>query len=256
MIDYNKRLSPQEHYLLYRYALLHGQPGVAYQNFELTQSLIDQYNRAPAQEKQQMAAQIQQDPAYLPFLNAFQARPWELEKPVLWSDRKKTPYFIRQLTDSHAFEVYIDWLFRTDGVDIGLYYGKEQQYHMGETEAGIEIKYDKLSEKTGNYYIEYQERLYSNGPWVNSGILKEDRTRFYLLGTMKQFVILKRDWLMDYYRRLVEQNQRLPDARLVCEQTHHTSKGFILLPAAWSKGTISIQTLIKTDLKQLSATPT
>ena len=244
-IDHERRLSPEEHYCLYTYS--RSQPGgkVSYRDFCITEELIGRYNRAPADEKQRIWARMCHDADYPAFLRAFQERPWEFEKPVLWSDRPKTPYFIRQLSDSHAFEVYIAWLFSQRGVDIGLYYGREQQYHRGETAAGIEIKYDKRSEKTGNYYIEYQERMHADGIWVDSGILKQDDTRFYLLGTIEQFVIFERSWLMEYYRRLVCGGERLGDARLVAEKAHGTSKGFILRPEASRCGNIPIERLIR-----------
>lgn len=248
-IDYSRRLSPEEHYCLYMYRLFCGGANMQYADFEITEELIDRYNRAPAHEKERIAAEICKDPGYSAVLEAFRTRPWEVEKPVLWKDRNKTPYFIQQLKESHAFEVYIDWQFRKYGVDIGLYYGKEQQYKKGETAAGIEIKLDKRSEETHNYYIEYQERMYSSGQWVNSGILKKDDTRFYLLGTMNRFVIFERGWLMGYYRRLVEKGETLSDARLVREQAHNTSKGFILLPAASRRGNISVQKLVEDYLR-------
>lgn len=244
-IDYSKRLSPEEHFCLYVYYLLHFKARIRYQEFEITEQLINDYNRAPLLEKQEIAKRIQQEPSYPDFLQKFQESPWKFEKPVLWADRKKTTYFIQQLKDSHAFEVYIDWLFRKQGIDIGLYYGKEQQYHMGETAAGIEIKYDKRSAETGNYYIEYQERMHSGSQWVESGILKQDDTKFYLLGTIDKFVIFERSWLMGYYNRLVKNGEHLSDAMLVCEKAHNTSKGFILRPAASSRGNIPIEKLIK-----------
>lgn len=244
-IDYNRKLSPEEHYRLYVYFLFRNNVRIGYQAFNITEELIDQYNRAPVPEKQRIETEIRQDSNYPAFLNAFRARPWEFEKPVLWADRKKTQYYIQQLNESHAFEVYIDWLFQQRGVDIGLYYGKEQQYHSGETAAGIEIKLDKRSAETGNYYIEYQERMTADSVWVNSGILKDDSTSFYLLGTMDNFVIFERSWLMGYYHQLVERNRKLRDAKLVYERTHNTSKGFILFPEASRCGNISVETLIE-----------
>lgn len=249
-IHYSQKLSPEEHYCLYMYYLLRSGAPLQYQEhsyqvFDITERLIDQYNHAPALEKQRIDMQICSDPRYPGFLEDFRECPWKFEKPVLWSDREKTGYFIQQLKESHAFEVYIEHLFLQHGVDIGLYYGKEQQYLKGETSAGIEIKYDKLSIQTGNYYIEYQERMRSTGHWVKSGILKPDDTRFYLLGTIDRFAIFERNWLLGYYHRLVENRERLPDAMLVSEKEHGTSKGFILRPAASSRGNIPVEKLIQ-----------
>ena len=244
-IDYNRRLHPEEHYCLYVYYQLYSGFKIPYQDFDISEELIDQYNHAPILEKQRIEMRMYQDSSYADFLKAFRRCPWEYEKPVLWSDRGKTDYFIQQLKESHAFEVYIECQFLKYGIDIGLYYGKEQQYHMGETDAGIEIKYDKRSIETGNYYIEYQERMHSSGYWVNSGILKQDSTRFYLLGTIDRFVIFERNWLLSYYHRLVDNHERLSDAMLVWEKEHGTSKGFIIRPAASRQGNIPITKLIQ-----------
>ena len=95
-----------------------------------------------------------------------------------------------------------------------MFYGKNQQYRQGETAAGIEIKCDMKLQETGNVYIEYQERITKDGEWVDSGILKKDETRYFLIGTVEKFYILPRTKLQSYYNRLVKE--------------HLTSKGFIM----------------------------
>lgn len=249
-ISYDRRMNAEEHYSLYQFYLSLEKEQVSYEDFRITEQLIECYNSTPMSKKQMIAEKIKTDPQYLALIPKFEANPWTVEKPVLWKDRKKTDYYIEQLKKSHAFEVYVDWLFRTQGIDIGLYYGKDQQYHQGETQIGMEIKCDMRSVETGNYYIEYQERMYNNTQWIDSGILKQDHTRFYLLGTINHFVIFEREWLMEYYDRLVVKKERLPDAKLVREQAHLTSKGFILFPKASQKGNIPIDIFIRDYLKR------
>lgn len=243
-IDGQRRLTPEEHCCLHRFYLRSGKGTLPYPDFDITETLIGEYNRCPLSEKVAVAEETRRDPDVPAFLQAFQDRPWEYEKPVIWNDRKKTPYFIRQLRESHAFEVYIDWLFRTKGVDIGLYYGREQQYHQGETRAGIEIKCDKRSAETGNYYIEYRERMHDGDPWVDSGILKKDETRYYLLGTAERFAVFERGWLLDIYRRLTERGERVEGAILTDEKAHGTSRGFLLRPSAAQRGEVPLDELI------------
>ena len=48
-------------------------------------------------------------------------------------------------------------------------------------------------QKTGNVYIEYQERMTNAGEWVDSGILKQDQTKYFLIGTVEEFFILPRE---------------------------------------------------------------
>lgn len=243
-IDCERRMSPEEHYYLYKYYLKISGTRISYQDFHIEECLVNKYNNLLATDKERIAHQVNTDPMYWEFVDSFNREPWKYEKPVLWGDREKTSYFIRQLEESHAFEVFIDCLFRNQGVNIGLYYGREGQYH-GECGVGIEIKYDRRSRETGNYYIEYQERMHAGDVWVNSGILKEDNTRFYLLGTMEQFVIFRRVDLMEYYNRLVINREKVNGARLVRENEHGTSKGFILLPEVSSKINLSIDYVIR-----------
>lgn len=107
----------------------------------------------------------------------------------------------------------------------------------------IVVKYDKRSRETNNFYIEYQERMWNTGSWVDSGILKDDNSRFFLYGTMSGYVIFERETLLDYYERLID-GERIPGIILVREQQHQTSKGFILKLEVWQDITLSVEQVI------------
>ena len=79
---------------------------------------------------------------------------------------------------------------------MGLYYGKDEQYYKGESELGIEIKRDIKASETGNLYIEYEERLRNRGQWVKSGILKDDNTKYFIIGDIGQYWILSKEQLI------------------------------------------------------------
>lgn len=227
-IDYEKRLTCEDYLALWYFYSKIRKP-IPYRDLQVTEELIDRYNRADDALKEFLAGKIRSGGDLVrDFRKNYREKVWEYEKPVIWGDREKSAYYIGQLTDSHKFEVYVGERFLSHGYDIGFFYGKEQQYRKGETRAGIEIKYDKMLTKTGNLYIEYQERLNSRQMWVNSGILKEDETKFYLIGNMHEFYILPRERLCSYYDRLVRQHERIPGMRTVRETKHQTSKGFVL----------------------------
>jgi hypothetical protein len=184
-IDFERRMTSMEYLVLYYYYLIKekGRTDYSDQTFKewiLTEELIENYN-SDTEDIKQDAAELSAR-SFDMFNTMFTAERWNYEKPVIWKDRKKTPYFIKQLTESHRFEVFVDTLFRQHGFDIGLYYGREQQY-SGETRVGIEIKLDKKLKETKNVYIEYQERMCRDGEWVNSGILKSDNTKMIFLET-------------------------------------------------------------------------
>lgn len=245
-IDYEKRLTCEEHIALLYYSLKYKKEVKDYSEFQITESLINEYNAIENRPKREVVAvMVEENKKCLDeFRRNYADRIWEYEKPVIWSDRRKSDYYIKQLTASHQFEVYIDHVFRINGYDIGLFYGRSQQYKRGETEAGIEIKCDMKLQETGNVYIEYQERINSNGEWVNSGILKEDETRYFLIGTIQEYFILPRGELQAYYNRLVQNGERIAGARLVQEKAHLTSKGFILSRAKAADINMTVEEVI------------
>ena len=245
-IGYEKRLTCEEHIVLLYYSLMYKKKIADYSEFQITESLIDEYNSDNSQQKrievQKMIEYKKED------LDKFRAdyaqRVWDYEKPVIWSDREKTDYYIQQLNASHRFEVYVDYLFRQLGYDIGLFYGKNQQYKQGETKAGIEIKCDMKLQKTGNVYIEYQERMTKDGEWVDSGILKKDETRYFLIGTVEEFYILPLPKLQNYYNRLVKCGEKISGMRLVEEKEHQTSKGFIMSRQRAEQDNIKVEDVV------------
>ena len=229
-IDFERRMTSREYITLYCYDMIMNNKKAVYSDekymdWVLTEELIESYNSASEDVKMDVAELSRKQIKLLN--NKFVTERWNYEKPVIWKDRKKTPYYINQLTESHRFEVFVDTLFRQHGFDIGLYYGRKQQY-SGETQAGIEIKLDKRLKETKNVYIEYQERLRKEGNWVNSGILKEDNTKFILIGDIDKYYILSKKKLLEYYNRLIVNEEIIPGIRCVAEKEHGTSKGYIM----------------------------
>lgn len=246
-IDYEKRLTCEDHIVLLYYSWMYKKKIVNYSEFQITEDLINEYNSNDSQERR---SEVEKMIAYKrkdldKFREDYAQRIWDYEKPVIWNDRKKTDYYIKQLNTSHRFEVYVDYLFRQLGYDIGLFYGKKQQYDQGETAAGIEIKCDMKLKETGNIYIEYQERINQNGEWVDSGILKKDETRYFLIGTVEKFYILPRTKLQNYYNRLVKDKEKIKGMRLVEEKEHQTSKGFIMSKQRAEQDNLTVEKVIK-----------
>ena len=137
-------------------------------------------------------------------------------KRIIWGEDKKTDVEIRRLTDSAKFEEYINEEFKKCGIDIGFYYYKEQ--YLGENKFGIEIKNDKVLKNTGNIYIEYQERHRLGEEWNNSGILKEDNSKYWLIGDIDYYLIILKETLVDIFN-----NKQYDDLKET-----PTSRGFVL----------------------------
>lgn len=245
-IDYEKRLTCEEHIVLLYYSLMYAKKFSDYNEFQITEALIDEYNSDENEPKrlrvEKMVEHKKED--LDKFREKYAQKVWDYEKPVIWNDRKKTSYYINQLNASHRFEVYVDYMFKQFGYDIGLFYGKNQQYKQGETKAGIEIKCDMKLRETGNVYIEYQERITKDGEWVDSGILKKDETRYFLIGTVEEFYILPKRKLQSYYNRLVKYGEVIKGMRLVEEKEHKTSKGFVMSRQRAKQDNLTVEEVI------------
>lgn len=118
-------------------------------------------------------------------------------KRIIWGNTK-TNEEIKRINDSGKFEEFIKEEFLKYGIDIGFYYGKEQ--YIGENKLGIEIKNDKIVKNTGNIYIEYQERHTQVDIWTNSGILKEDNSKYWLIGDFDNYYIISKETLVDIFK--------------------------------------------------------
>ncbi|KKM76086.1 hypothetical protein LCGC14_1383680 [marine sediment metagenome] len=76
---------------------------------------------------------------------------------------------------------------------------RESKYAQlkGETEEGIEIKYDGRMEETGRVYIEMQEKTHiDNEKYVESGIYRNDNSKLFLIGNMTQWFLFSKEKLV------------------------------------------------------------
>ena len=65
-------------------------------------------------------------------------------------------------------------------------------------------KNDTLIKEWGNVYIEYKEKSYAgNYNYVNSGILKDDQSIYFLTGTKDAFYIFRKSRLIEIYKEEV-----------------------------------------------------
>lgn len=228
-INPQKKVPYESQIALWAYLIAKGQ-GQSFEKFIMSEALISQFNGElcdPAL-RQRMELVLQRNAETVDrLLQAFRAAPWTVVKPVIWNNNLGDDYFIQKLTLSHRFEIYIDCMFQRRGLDIGLYYGRDLQY-SGENAAGIEIKRDMRLLETGNLYIEYSEKHDPrSSQWVPSGILKNDNSRFFLLGDFGQFYVLRKAYLQALYQDLMVSRPVPPGVRLV-RAGRNTSLGFVI----------------------------
>jgi len=86
---------------------------------------------------------------------------------------------------------------RTLGLKIGVYRDKQKQRTVGESEAGLEIKYDQRVTDTENYFFEEKVKK-SNGAWIDSGF-RTCGTSFGIGNLIRgRFYIIEKKKLISY----------------------------------------------------------
>jgi hypothetical protein len=176
-------------------------------------------------------------------------------KVSIWSDRKKNAYYKGKLQDSFEFENYIANLIKEKyGLDLGQYLTPEGQYTLGENTLGIEIKNDTLISKYGNVYIECQEKSSgSNSTYVNSGILKADNCRYFLIGTVEKFYIFRKETLIQILKEEIDNLRKgIQSKRNITFKRIATSKGYVYPVRYAVKDTITMDTMINEIRERLN----
>lgn len=175
-------------------------------------------------------------------------------KVSLWSDRHKTDYYKGKLQDAFLFESHIATLLQEQyGLDLGPYLTPEGQYNLGENALGIEIKNDTLIAKYGNVYIEYQEKSNAfNYTYVDSGILKNDNCKYFLIGTAEKFYIFKKERLVEiYHEERLLQNEGKSSQRGITFKQIATSRGYVYPVRIAVQDTVTLDEMVESILQEL-----
>ena len=118
------------------------------------------------------------------------------------------------------------------GIVAITYASKKYQFHKGESLNGIEIKFDD-GMASGNLYIETQERIYADKPYIPSGIYRSDNSWLYVIGNYDIIYIFSKKQL-----QMVFENNKYPEIEI----DKQTSKGF-LLPQSYAKDRLAIRVI-------------
>lgn len=85
--------------------------------------------------------------------------------------------------------------------DLHFHEGQEQQYTLGESEEGVEIKLDAWCGRTGRLSIEVAEKTRAaQARFVPSGIMRQDNSLWYVQGDLKHCWVFKREALRAFFR--------------------------------------------------------
>lgn len=95
---------------------------------------------------------------------------------------------------------YQEFIKRHLFLRIDYYISKEEQYRIGESVQGIEVKYDSWISKSNRLSIEVAEKTRaSQADWIPSGIYRPDNTALYVQGDYHQFFVFHKSVLCNLH---------------------------------------------------------
>tara|TARA_B100000519_G_scaffold24189_1_gene17104 strand:+ start:1530 stop:1982 length:453 start_codon:yes stop_codon:yes gene_type:complete len=129
-------------------------------------------------------------------------------------------YYNYKLQEGKKYELFIkEQLYKQKNFNLNLFKSKLDQYNIGESLEGIEIKFDNRMKYTENVYIEFEEKTNSNNEnWINSGILRNDNTHSWIIGNYNKAYIFWKIALQQIFK----------NKKYLKEVETKTSKGFLL----------------------------
>lgn len=150
-------------------------------------------------------------------------------------------YYEGKRKQGDDFAVFVAAELERFGLIVGLYSTQREQYEIGESRMGLEIKFDDLLAQTGNVYIEMYEKTRStNKEYVEAGILRCDNTLLYGIGNHREFYIFGKRTLRRVYEAFDRRMVPPPADKAFVRRETPTSKGFTLqrsVAVSWAERT-------------------
>jgi len=126
-----------------------------------------------------------------------------------------------------AFETFVVAQLARFGYEVGLYETTHEQFTIGESRMGLEIKFDDQFAQTGNVYFEMAEKTRAqNRAFVPAGICRADNSLLYGIGNRAEFFVFGKRTL----QRVHEAFDRglVPALKDYAKRSTPTSQGFTL----------------------------
>lgn len=111
-------------------------------------------------------------------------------------------YYKSQLEIGKDYERYVSKTFWTPlfGSPLNFYDTKVDQYNIGESKEGVEIKFNSGIDEYGSLYFEIGENR-PGAPTVTSGIYRADNTVYWICGDKKIVFLFLKDDLREIYEK-------------------------------------------------------
>jgi len=147
--------------------------------------------------------------------------------------------FLAELKAGQAFEDFVNWaLLYYAGIVYVPYRSARWQHAVGENSGGIEIKLDRNFRKTGNLFMETEERRTEQGSdWRMAGVYCSDNTRHICIGDHRTLYVLSKRIL-----------QMLAESKGYKRVENGTFKGFLLPVDDANKYACDVITITDNDI--------
>jgi len=134
---------------------------------------------------------------------------------------KMTDIYKERLLQGKEYENFVRKVLKEKmNLSVDVYKNIQDQYNIGESEQGFEIKYDKRYKETNNIYIEVAEKTNKNNlNFIDSGIYRNDNSWILLIGNFDVIYFFGINTL-----RLLYETDRFKKVNT------ETSKAFLLYP--------------------------
>ena len=134
---------------------------------------------------------------------------------------KMTDIYKERLLQGKEYENFVRKVLKEKmNLSVDVYKNIQDQYNIGESEQGFEIKYDKRYKETNNIYIEVAEKTNKNNlNFIDSGIYRNDNSWILLIGNFDVIYFFGINTL-----RLLYETDRFKEVKT------ETSKAFLLYP--------------------------
>jgi len=134
---------------------------------------------------------------------------------------KMTDIYKERLLQGKEYENFVRKVLKEKmNLSVDVYKNIQDQYNIGESEQGFEIKYDKRYKETNNIYIEVAAKTNKNNlNFIDSGIYRNDNSWILLIGNFDVIYFFGINTL-----RLLYETDRFKKVNT------ETSKAFLLYP--------------------------
>jgi hypothetical protein len=129
----------------------------------------------------------------------------------------KNDNYRKMLKKGLEYQDFVMEFLHYQGLPLITYSSEKYQIEKGENKLGVEIKFDDNFKRTGNLFIEVEERRDENKKYINSGIFRDDNTWLYIIGDY--------EWAFVFFKI---QLQGLRNKHKIIEIGKKTSKGFLI----------------------------